>query len=47
MNNELLAMFFSVLLFAAMGIMCADAMVNECPEPNTTLLAGGGYGNRP
>jgi len=47
MNNELTAMFFSVLLFAAMGIMCADALVNECFDPNPTIMAGGGYGNRP
>jgi hypothetical protein len=40
MNNEFMAMALSVLLFAAMGLMCADALVAECPEPGPVMLAG-------
>ena len=40
---ETKALFFSMLLFAAMGIMCAEALVDQLPDPAGPVAVA--YGN--
>jgi len=35
--NETKALFFSLLMAAALGLMMAQAMVNELPDPGERL----------
>ena len=41
--NETKALFFSLLMAAALGLMMAEAMVNELPDPGERLEVA--YGN--
>ena len=41
--SETKALFFSLLMAAALGLMMAEAMVNELPDPGERLEVA--YGN--
>jgi hypothetical protein len=38
--NEAQAMLLSFLLAIALGLMSAQALVAECPEPGPVMMAG-------